>query len=326
MKLITRLFARERLQHVANYLMLIRWPNLLVTVFTMVMVRYYLIRPLLMSEGYEMPIPLWVFLMLVLSVLLMMSGGYVINDYFDVRIDQVNRVEKVVLGSRVPVRHAIPLHATLTSLGVLTGLLVSLYVGTAKLVFVHLIVGLMLWLYSARYKRRPFWGNLVVAVLSGLVVLVVWLFEFMAMANQGIFIMNRAEFGWVNNAVFFFAAFAFVLSLIREIIKDMADVEGDKRYGCLTLPVVAGMTTVKWIVTSITLVTMLALLGVQIYLWLGSFYKLTAYYFIVVQIMLALVIQRNHAARKQDDYHFTSQLLRIAMVAGVLSLQIYHIE
>jgi 4-hydroxybenzoate polyprenyltransferase len=316
---------KQGLLHIYKYIRLVRWPNLLVVAFTMVMLRAYLISPLLQSEGHLSAMPWWLFLLLVMSVLLIMAAGYVINDYFDVRIDQVNRNKRVILGAIIPVRHAIPLHATLTALGIVIGVFVSVVTGTITLVFVHLIAGLLLWMYSARYKRQPVWGNLVVAILSALVLLIVWLFEFMAMANQGIFILNRAEFSWVNQAVIFFALFAFVLTMIREMVKDMQDLEGDKRYGCRTLPVVIGVRSVKWIVLAIIAIAMIGLFGVQLLLW-SNHLPLTAWYFMVVQVMMGYLAVRLHKASLPDEFEALSQLARLIMVAGVLSLQIYHID
>jgi len=306
-------------------LRLFRWPNLLITILTMVMVRYYLLAPVLQTEGYDLPMPLWLFGCLVLSVLLIAVGGYIINDYFDIRIDQVNRGEEVILGNQIPVRHAIPLHATFTVAGILLGAFTAFMVGNIKLVFIHLLAGLLLWLYSARYKRKPVWGNLVVALVSALVVVIVWLFEVFAMSLQNIVILNRSEWVWMNYSILFMAGFAFVITVIREMIKDLEDLEGDRRYGCLTLPVVAGVPTVKWVVGVLTGLSMIVLLWVQLHLGTGLFH-LVAWYFIVVQFMLGFLLLKLWKAREKEDFNALSQLVRIIMVAGILSMQVYHLQ
>jgi 4-hydroxybenzoate polyprenyltransferase len=308
-----------------HYLKLVRWPNLLITILTMVLVRYYLILPLLAGEGLTLQTPLWVFICLVLSVVLIAAGGYVINDYFDVRIDNFNHPEEVILGVSVPIKHAIPFHATLSIAGIILGLIASFAVGNPTLVFVHLLAGLLLWLYSARYKRKPVWGNMVVAVVSALVVAVVWLFEVFAMFKHSVVIINRSELNWTHMSILFFAIFAFLLSLIREMIKDAEDIEGDRRYGCRTLPVVVGMIPVKWIVIALTAIGMVALGWVQIHLW-GISYNLTTYYFMVIQFMMGFLIYKMWLAQEKSDYTALSQLARIIMVGGILALQIYHLD
>lgn len=305
-------------------LKLFRWPNLLITVLTMTLVRYYLMAPVLMSEGYMLPMPLWLFVCLVLSVLLIAIGGYIINDYFDIRIDQVNK-GKVILGEKIPVRHAIPLHATFTASGVVLGALTAYMVGNIKLVFIHLLAGLLLWLYSARYKRKPLWGNLVVALLAALVVVMVWLFEVFAMAQQGMVILNRADWNWMNHSILFMAGFAFIMTLIREMIKDLEDLEGDRRYGCLTLPVVVGVPVVKWIAGVLTALSMTVLLWVQLHLAAGLL-NLVAYYFIVVQFMMGFLILKLWKAQNKEDFNALSQLARIIILAGILSMQVYHLQ
>jgi 4-hydroxybenzoate polyprenyltransferase len=308
-----------------HYLRLVRWPNLLITILTMFLVRYYLIRPSLLTEGVELQLPLWWFIALVGSVVLLAAGGYVINDYFDVRIDHVNHPERVILGVKIPAKLAIPFHATLTFAGIALGFLVSLKVGNYKLVFVHLIIGLLLWLYSARYKRKPLWGNLIVAFASAMVVLIVWLFEFFAMVANVVVLTNQSELAWINHSILFLAGFAFLVSLAREIVKDVQDVEGDRRYGCQTLPVLIAEKYIKWIVGGIMVVVLAGIVFVQQHLFAIG-YSLPAVYFFILQILVLSFLWRLRVSGQPKDYSELSQLARIIMIAGILSLQVYSIN
>lgn len=289
------------------------------------MVRYYLIRPVLDAEGVGLQMSMLQFALLVASVVLIAAGGYVINDYFDVRIDNLNDPDEVILGKSVPVRNAILLHAILSAAGIALGFIVSYAIGNFKLVLVHLFVGLLLWMYSARYKRRPVWGNVIVAFASAMVILIVYLFEFFAMAGNAVIITNRAELAWLNRVILFMAGLAFIISLIREMVKDIEDIEGDKRYGCRTLPVVIGARNVKWILLVLTVISMVGLGFVQTHL-LAIHYKLTAYYFVVIQFMLGFFIYRLFIADQKEDFYSVSQLARIIMVGGILAMQIYYID
>lgn len=312
-------------QYLAGFLKIIRWPNLLIMAGTLFLLRYYLIRPMYLPEGIDLQMTLTQFILLVLSVLLVAAGGYVINDYFDVRIDEFNNPGEPVLGRMLPLKAAIPIHAVLTALGILAGLAVSFMAGNIKLVFVHLLAGLLLWLYSARYKRRPFWGNLVIAFCTLLSIAVVWLFEFFAMARNGAFVINQAEFRWVNTAMLFFMLFAFMVTIIRELIKDVEDKEGDERYGCQTLPLVMGVRFVKRVAAALTGLCMIALAYVQIQLSAMEL-GLTWKYFIVVQFLFGYSLYLMLRASKKEDFTFLSQLFRLIMVAGILSLQVYYIN
>ena len=312
-------------KYLAGFVKIIRWPNLLIMAGTMFLLRYYLIRPMYLPEGIDLQMTLSHFILLVLSVLLIAAGGYVINDYFDVRIDEFNTPGKSVLGRMLPLKAAIPIHAVLTALGILSGLAVSFMAGNIKLVFVHLLAGLLLWLYSARYKRRPFWGNLVIAFCTALSISVVWLFEFFAMARNGAFVVNQSEFRWVNAAMLFFILYAFMVTIIREMIKDVEDLEGDERYGCETLPLVMGVKFVKRVAAALTVVCMMALAYVQIQLAAMEL-GLTWKYFLVVQFLFGYSLYLILRANRKEDFAFLSQLFRLIMVAGILSLQVYYIN
>jgi 4-hydroxybenzoate polyprenyltransferase len=309
----------------ADLMKLLRWPNLLIMALTMFMLRYYLIRPMYLADHLDLQLPLPWFVLLVFSVVILAAGGYVINDYFDVRIDEFNKPGKAVLGRKIGIKLAIPLHATLTTAGIVAGLLVSVRVGNLKLVFIHLLAGLLLWLYSARYKRKPFWGNLVIAFCSALSVGVVWLFEMFAMGANGTFITNQSELHMVNRGILFFIFFAFILTMVREMIKDVEDMAGDERYGCITLPILLGVPVVRWIAFSLVIVTMGSLAFVQYFLY-GNLMKITAHYFFVIHILLLYGAWLLIQAREKADFALLSQLFRLVMVAGVLSLQLYHVD
>jgi 4-hydroxybenzoate polyprenyltransferase len=307
-----------------HYLRLVRWPNLLIVIATMFLVRYCLIYPSLLVEGVEFQLSLWWFLALVGSVVLLTAGGYVINDYFDVRIDHVNHPERVILGVKILVKLAIPFHATLTFAGIMLGFLVALKAGNYKLVFVHLIIGLLLWLYSARYKRKPLWGNLIVAFASSMVVLIVWLFDFFAMVNNVVVFTNQAELAWINRSILFIAGFALVVSLIREVVKDVEDIEGDRRFGCKTLPILIGERYSKWLIGALMAVVLAGLVFVQQHLFAIG-YSLPAIYFFILEILAISFIWRLRVAENSKDYGELSLLARIIMIAGVLALQVYYV-
>lgn len=308
-----------------KYFRLIRWQNLMIIIATMFLVRYFLIMPSLALENIELQMSLGWFIVLVLSVITIAAGGYVINDYFDIRIDRVNAPNKMILGKKMPVRSAIPIHAVLSIVGVILGIAVSFAVGNIKLISVHLLAGFLLWLYSARYKRKPFSGNLIVAFETALVILIVWLFEFFAMVDNTVVMFNRSEWIWLNRIIFFVAGFAFLISLIREMIKDIEDIEGDKRYGCKTLPVVIGTKAVKWISISTMAALMIILVFVQYYL-ISINFNLTGYYFFIIQFLIGYFIYFLFKAKEKTDYSELGQMALIIMIAGILSMQVYYID
>jgi len=159
------------------------------------------------------------FWLLTLATIFIGAAGYIINDYYDIKIDAINKPDKIIIGKDLTRRKAMLGHLFLSAAGVIIGALLSLKVG-----LVNLGAVLLLWGYSADLKKRPLSGNLTIAFLAASMVLVVAVL---------------AKFD--NLGVWAYAAFAFVSTLIREIIKDLEDMKGDAAHGCRTLPIVLGI-------------------------------------------------------------------------------------
>jgi 4-hydroxybenzoate polyprenyltransferase len=231
-------------------------------------------------------------LFLSLGTVLITAAGYVINDYYDVKIDYVNKPERVVVGKFLKRRSIIILHATLNTLGVLIGLLVSWQIGAIN----FFVVGL-LWLYSNQLKRLPLLGNFTVALLTGLSVFVVYIFY-----RESIFLFAT------------YAFFAFFISLIREIIKDMEDVEGDKKFDCKTLPIAIGIRKSKLVIYLISVIFILVVAGLlqeePKFWWVFS----------GLVVMLGWLCQRLYRADKNIDFARLSRLSKQIMILGLISM------
>jgi 4-hydroxybenzoate polyprenyltransferase len=184
--------------------------------------------------------PWFDFLFLVLATLCLTAGGYVINDYFDIKTDLINR-GNVIVGTVIPRRRAMMLHNILNIAGVAAGFYISWRVGYFWLGTLFLLVSGLLWFYSASYKRQFLIGNILVAILTALVPFLVVFFEFPTMYEY--YSVNAIEHPYYKLLFFWtggFSVFAFMTTLAREIIKDIEDYEGDREYGRSTLPVVLG--------------------------------------------------------------------------------------
>ena len=138
------------------------------------------------------------------------AAGYIINDYYDVKIDYINEPDRVVIGKNITRRFAILFHVLLSLLGILIGAYLSWSVTALNVVSVFL-----LWLYSNSLKRLPFVGNLTVALLTGAAV-------------YSVDILYRSG----NALIGVYAVFAMFITLVREIIKDIEDLKGDNTFGC----------------------------------------------------------------------------------------------
>jgi 4-hydroxybenzoate polyprenyltransferase len=318
----------SRGENLSDLMNLVRLPNLMVVALTMILMRYAVIRPLLGT----IPVTLagdpvvstfmtfrlgWIdFLILVLSTCLITAAGYVINDYFDIRADLINK-GTIIVGNTITRRMAMMYHNIFNILGVVGGTYVSARIGYIWLgVFFAIITGL-LYFYSATYKRQFLIGNLIVALLVAMVPMIVVVYDaapvyvwYSQAATEfpGVAIL----FWWVGG----FAIFAFLTTLIREIVKDMEDCRGDRETGRRTLPVISGLLTCRIIVILLSAVVV-ALLYI---VWMKFLHDTVTLVYISLLLALPMVIAviRIISSREQRHLHLASRLVKLVMLAGVL--------
>jgi 4-hydroxybenzoate polyprenyltransferase len=310
-----------------NILDLIRWKNLAIIIITMVLIRYCILRPLLgemtafmmNANGAELSLDLqseWYdFVLLVAATVLISAAGYVINDYFDIRTDFVNR-GSVIVGTRISRRHAMLLHGILNVAGITAGFLASWKAGFAWMGTLFIVVAGLLYFYSASYKRQFLIGNIIISLLSAMVPFLVILYEWPPLyrfyaANAAEIPAFRFLFVWVGG----FSVFAFTSTLAREIIKDIEDFEGDRAYGRDTLPVVLGIPASKIIAIIILLITILMLALAWIF-FINDFITLV-YMSVMLVLPLFHVIYRLIVSRNRIQVRAISNMMKIIMLAGI---------
>ncbi|RLD72364.1 MAG: prenyltransferase, partial [Bacteroidetes bacterium] len=242
------------------FLKLIRIQNLLIVAATQYLMRFAVIAPILAINDFSLQMTEFEFFILVFSTVCLTAAGYVINDYFDTKTDNLNRPETVIVGKSVSRRSAMTLHLIFNLAGVIGGFYVSYKIGLYQLGIIFLIVSGILWYYSTSYKRQFLIGNVLVAILTGLVPFMVILFEMPELNNayRDVLIENGVNFNHVFFWVAGFSFFAFITTLSREIIKDTEDFEGDSAYGRNTVPIMLGIQWTKIIIIVLTSITILS--------------------------------------------------------------------
>lgn len=299
------------------YLRLVRLPNLLMIAFTMYAIRFLIVRPQLQLYGMELQFSEVLFALLVVSVLFITAAGYVINDYFDAPVDLINRPSRVTLSKLIPRKMAILVHLTMSIIGVAIGIYLSFAIHLSFLSLIFLLVPGILWFYSTTYKRQFLLGNLIVAFLTALVPLMVILFEVPLLIREygKEMVRNQIDFHTLTAWVGGYALFAFLFTLIREIVKDMEDFEGDRAYGRNTLPVVLGLKNTRIIVLALTGIAVV-FIAVVLALYLTDLMTLL-YTILLLLAPLAFVVFRLLHASSAEQYHRVSAWLKGIMLAGV---------
>jgi len=310
------------------FLRLIRFQNLLIVALTMILMRYAILRPLLNAFQVEMidnpgvlvPMVLqtkWYdFFILVISTVFITAAGYVINDYFDIRTDLINR-GSIIVGNTVSRRSAMMYHNIFNILGVAGGFYVSWRIGFFWMGVLFLLVSGLLYFYSVTYKRQFLIGNIVIAFLTALVPFLVVIFD--APSIYRYYLSASTSFPGVSLLFFWvggFALFAFLTTLIREIVKDIEDYEGDRTYGRRTLPVVAGIMASKIVANVIIVVTICALY----FVWQKYINDRLTLGYITLLVVLPLVYAGILTMRSssREGLHRASSTLKLVMFVGLL--------
>lgn len=301
-----------------NILKLIRYQNLIIIGLTQYLFRYCIEIPIMKMEPVYPVMSNLNFALLVISTILIAAAGYAINDYFDIRTDRINRPDKIIVGKHISRRTAMLIHTVFSIIGILIGIYISYKVGSLKLSVIFIVICLLLWLYSIKYKAYFFVGNFLVAFNSAMVILIVWLFDFTALISTNqIIIVHKNLFEFF---LWSFVGFAFVLTIIREILKDIEDIDGDRKVGCSTIPVVIGIPKTKIILSFFILFSVLLL---SYYAWLSlqsHNYYILLYLILIIIFPLIYMLFILFRAKNKNDFTFLSNVTKFIIVAGVISM------
>ncbi len=304
-----------------------RLTNLLVIAGTQYLLRFCVLGPFVYPEDPDAISAISDFSILVLITLLLTVAGYVINDYFDRKIDAVNRPGDQVMDRLISPHGAIKLHMILNIIATILGFWLAWRVKSLTFGLIFPFISGMIWLYSAKYKRTLVLGNLVVSFLAAFIILIVWLFEFFWLRlHPETFVIVMPDMQWVSQIFLAYALFAFLITLISEIVRDLGDMEGDRTFGVRTLPVVAGERTARFIASGIIVLAILLLVYCQVILGRLNFMMMIMYVIITVQLPALFVLVRLLFSSSVKEYGSIGALCRIIILAGLLSMEVLYIS
>jgi len=310
---------------ITSYLKLIRIQNLFFIAFVQFLMQQVVLLPILQVYGFETSMVIGMLGLLITATVFIAAGGYVLNDYFDVKIDAINSMNNQIVGNEISRQKAMLLHQILTGIGVFCGLLLAYFARSITLAFIFIVVPGLLWFYSASYKRQFLIGNLVVAFIVAISILTVGITQLAFLQKEfGKLIFETPIpsqfYGWIGG----FAIFSFLSTLIREIIKDMEDEKGDREMECRTMPIKWGLNNTKLFLYGLIIITV-SLLFLANGFFINFDGLLTLKYIIFgLAAPYGVLIYLIYKAQVPSEFHQASTLSKFIMLSGVLYCFIFY--
>ncbi|MBN2520447.1 MAG: geranylgeranylglycerol-phosphate geranylgeranyltransferase [Bacteroidales bacterium] len=301
--------------------------NLFIIILTQVVIRYFVIQPILRLKGFDLSISLMHFSGLALATILIAAAGYIINDYYDFKVDYINRPEKVLVGTKLSKISAFIFFMILMFTGLAVGSYISLKNDMAELIIIFLIISGLLWFYSYSYSKQFLIGNIVIAALTSMVPLIIGLSEIKGVYLQykTLIFQHLNMIATLKYWIFGYTAFAFLCTLIREIIKDTEDFEGDFVDNRKTMPLILGIKTTKAVLSFMNIFMLISIIYIYIkYIGLEIFtfiYVLATLVFPIIYILYLI-----YKADNKKHYHLASNFLKYIMVCGILFSIVYKLN
>jgi 4-hydroxybenzoate polyprenyltransferase len=300
-----------------GFLRLVRWPNLVFIALTQCLFEFCIYH----SIFPDVPAGDQRFFLLLTASVLIAAAGYIINDYFDLNIDQVNKPDKVVVNTLISRRWVIFWHLLLSLLGffcTVSALPLSEY---WHLILLNLASILLLWLYSTNLKKELLIGNVLISLLTAWVIGILFLARYPLRLHE-VRNVSPADIRFFRYTILY-TSFAFVISLIREVIKDMEDIDGDRRYGCRTMPIRWGINASKVFVAVWTIVLIAVLVVLQFYVLPFGWWMSAVYCLLLIIVPLIYLLKQLYVAGSAEDYHKLSTLVKAVMFTGIISMTFF---
>jgi 4-hydroxybenzoate polyprenyltransferase len=296
------------------FLKLFRYKNLLLIILTQVLIKYALFA----SFGVSITLTLFEFILLVLATICIAAAGNIINDVYDVETDLVNKPHKVIVGKYISEKTALNLFIVFNVLGVGIGFYLSNKIGRSGFAALFIIISVLLYVYATYLKQTFLIGNIIVSILVAMSIIIVGFFDLLLAITP----QNQQTQLAIFKIVFNYAVFAFMINLLREIVKDIEDIKGDSKAKIKTLPVVIGK---KRAILLVFIVSLIPLIAVTYYV-ITYLYKqqIAVVYFLVFIIAPLLYFTiKSITAKHNKEIHQLSNILKLVMLFGILSLLLY---
>ena len=293
---------------------LIRWKNLLMIALVQYLIKYALFKPFNVDITFND----FGFALLVIATLCIAAAGNIINDIYDVETDLVNKPEKVIIDKTISEKAGFTYFIIFSVIGVGLGFYLSNLIGRNGFSAMFVIISALLYIYATYLKQTFLIGNIVVSALVGMSIIIVGLFELLpAITTQ-----NQQSQLTLFNILLDYALFAFMINFLREIIKDIQDIDGDHKLEMRTLPIVIGRERAAKVVFGLSLIPLFAI----VYYVINYLYKqpiAVGYFIIFIIAPLLYFTTQVFNIETKKELQTLSNLLKLIMLTGILSILLY---
>lgn len=294
-----------------NFLKLIRYPNLLMLAFMQLIFRYGFLK----LQNIPLALNDWQYGLLVLSTVLIAAGGYVINNIFDQDTDNDNKPNNVIVGKSISETNAYSIYVALNISGVSIGFYLSNVIAKPGFAALFILIAATLYFYAINWKQMLLIGNFIVALLLSFSVIIIGIFDLFPVVNQS----NQPLMANLFSILIDYAVFAFMINFIREIVKDLEDVNGDYNQGMRTLAITLGISRTAKVVSILSFIPVCAIL-LYINNYLMPLLFVTIYMLLFVVGPLLYFSIKIWSASSQKEFHVLSLLLKWILLFGILSI------
>ena len=312
--------------NLTDILRLIRLKNLLIIVLVQVVIKFFLINPYLNNSALS-DLNFFIYLFALLAIV---AGGYIINDIYDIETDKINKPKTRIIKDKTSKKFAFKAYYILNLIGIVSGFYSAYQIGKwwFGIIFIYFIISL--WQYSKQYKRSLIIGNIQVSFLTALSILNLAIYDLIPIGIQ-----TNDSSKIIFLILISYTGFSFITTLIRELIKDIEDIEGDKKINANTLAIKFGIHRSKQIIILLNMIPILGIayfqyfqysvlsstFSIELSYW-GVNYISTAYT-ILLQCLLITLILRVRASDTKADFHSASKLSKTIMIIGILSIPLF---
>ena len=296
-----------------KYLKLIRYKNLLLLAFMQLIFCFGFLK----LEKIDLSLANWQYILLVLSTVFIAAGGYIINNIMDQDSDLENKPKDVIVGVLISESTAYNLYIGFTLVGVCMGYYLSNVIMRPSFLLVFILPAALLYIYATSLKQIMIVGNIVVASMLSLSIIIIGLFMIFPATYDG----NVEKMRVVFSVLIDYAIIAFIINFIREIVKDLEDITGDQKSAMRTLPIVFGESNTKKLVFILSFIPIICIVY-YVYNYLFQLQYATIYILGCIVGPLLYFTIKIWSANSKKEYHHLSTILKMIVFLGVISIGI----